>query len=60
MKYEAHGYVINNVPPYAEEEIAEGKIIVARYVDGEMWFYGTYDKDRAYEVADEIGGIVMG
>lgn len=60
MKYEANGYVINNVPAYAEEEIADGKVIVARYVDDEMWFYGTYDNSTAYEVADEIGGIVIG
>ena len=35
------------------------KYVVARYVDGKLWFWGSWDdKDRADEVAEEIGGIV--
>ena len=35
--------------------------MVARAVDGELWYYGTYpEKDRADSVAVEIGnGVVL-
>ena len=34
--------------------------IVARYVDDELWFWGTYlREERAQEVADEVGGIAV-
>ncbi len=35
--------------------------MVARLVDGELWYYGTYpEKDRADSVAVEIGnGVVL-
>ena len=35
--------------------------MVARAVDGELWYYGTYEeKDRAEYVAQEIGnGVVL-
>ena len=35
--------------------------MVARLVDGELWYYGTYEeKDRADSVAQEIGnGVVL-
>ena len=48
--------MINNVPDYASEY----KYIVARRVDGELWFYGAWnDHERANEVALEIGGEVI-
>lgn len=47
---------INNVPEYAKEK---GKYIVARYVDGEWWFYGAYDKGTAGNVATDVGGEVF-
>ena len=48
---------INNCPDY----VNSGDIIVVREVDGELWFFGDYksDLDRAYEVAESEGGIVM-
>lgn len=34
--------------------------MVARAVDGELWYYGTYEeKDRADNVAREIGNAVV-
>lgn len=47
---------INNVPEYAKEK---SKYIVARYVDGEWWFYGAYDKGTAGNVATDVGGEVF-
>lgn len=47
---------INNVPEYAKEK---GKYIVARYVDGEWWFYGAYDEGTAGNVATDVGGEVF-
>ena len=47
---------INNMPEYATHR----KYIVARRVDGELWFWGAWDdRDRANEVALEIGGITI-
>lgn len=37
----------------------EEKFIVARVSDGELWYYGRYEEERAREVAEEIGGIVV-
>jgi len=37
----------------------EEKFIVARVSDGELWYYGRYEEERAKEVAEEIGGIVV-
>lgn len=36
--------------------------VVARVVDGHLWYYGTYDTaDRAAEVSSEIGnGVYFG
>lgn len=48
--------IINNVPKYAKEK---GNYIVARYVDGEWWFYGAYDKGTAGKVATDVGGEVF-
>lgn len=45
---------INNMPNTTK------KYIVARRVDGELWFWGSWDdRDRANEVALEIGGEVI-
>lgn len=47
---------INNLPKYAENY----NFIVARRVEGELWFYGGYaDVDKAISVADQIGGEVI-
>lgn len=48
---------INNCP----DTVSAGDIIVVRELEGELWFYGNYENDisRAYEVAKEVGGIVM-
>lgn len=47
---------INNFPKYAEDK----KYIVAREIDGELWFYGAYDEsNKANEIALEIGGVTL-
>lgn len=47
---------INNLPEYAKDM----EFIVATIVDGEFWFYGGYDSiDKAYDVADEIDGVII-
>ena len=36
-------------------------LVVARAVDGELWYYGSFDleeKDRAEKCRDEINGII--
>lgn len=34
--------------------------VVARYIDDELWFWGAYHtEERAWEVADEVGGIAV-
>ena len=48
--------MIKNLPPYATKY----KYIVARYIDGDFWFWGAYaDRNRAYDVALEINGVVV-
>lgn len=49
---------INNTPDYMENKSG---FVVARYVDGELWFYGIYETyKRAAWVAEEIGnGLVL-
>lgn len=45
---------INNVSTNSN-----GKYIVARVFNGELWYWGRWDnKETAYEVAAEIGGVV--
>lgn len=45
---------INNMPN------ATKKYIVARRVDGALWFWGSWDdRNKANEVALEIGGEVI-
>ena len=48
--------MINSLPAYANEY----KYIVARRVDGELWFWGAQnDRNKANEVAIEIDGEVV-
>lgn len=49
--------MINNIPTYANEY----KYIVARRVDGKLWFWGAWnDRDKANDVAEELGnGVVL-
>lgn len=47
---------IRNVAEYAQNY----KYIVARRVDGELYFWGAWnDRNKANEVAIEIGGEVV-
>lgn len=49
--------IINNMPKYAMER----NYVVARYVDGSLWFYGAWDEiNEATRIADELGnGLVV-
>lgn len=47
---------VNNTHDYAKT----CKYIIARYCDGEFWFYGADDdKDKAYAIAAEVNGMVF-
>ena len=47
---------INNLPAYADNY----KFVVARRIDGELWFWGAWnDRNKANEAAREIGGMVI-
>jgi len=49
---------IKNMPAY----VAKYRYIVARKVGdwGDLWFYGAWDDaEKAQEVANEIGGVVI-
>ena len=47
---------INNLPKYAEDK----KYIVAREIEGELWFWGAYDDlDKAVNAATEIRGQLL-
>lgn len=60
MIYEINGYKINNVPEYAIEEVEQnGCVIVARYVNDELWFYGCYTEEKAIVVAQEVCGWII-
>ena len=37
----------------------EEKFVVARVSEGELWYYGRYEEEKAREVAEKIGGIVV-
>lgn len=37
----------------------EEKFVVARVSEGELWYYGRYEEEKAREVAEEISGIVV-
>ena len=48
--------MIKNLPNYANEY----KYIVARRINGELWFWGAWNnRNKANEVAIEIGGEVI-
>ena len=48
--------MINNLPESAKTK----KCIVARRVNGELWYWGAWDDaDTANEVALEIGGVMI-
>lgn len=48
--------MINNLPDYANDY----EFIVARFADGEYWFWGAYaDGWKAEEVAEKIGGVIF-
>lgn len=45
---------VNNIPEDAE------RYIVARVFEGELWYWGSWDdKNKAHEVAEEIGGVMV-
>ncbi len=45
---------VNNMPESVK------KYVVARAVDGTLWYWGTWnDKAEAERVADEIDGLVV-
>lgn len=37
----------------------EEKFVVARVSDGELWYWGRYNEEKAKEVAKEIEGVVL-
>lgn len=49
--------MVKNVADYAKDY----KYIVARNIDGELWFWGAWnDRNKANEVAIELGnGVVI-
>lgn len=48
--------MIKNLPEYAFDY----EFIVARFSEGEYWFWGAYSDDREAErVAEKIGGTVF-
>lgn len=47
---------VNNVAEYAGED----RYWVVRIVDGEAWFYGSWETEKeATKVAKEVGGMVV-
>lgn len=47
---------VNNLPAYAFAH----HWIVARDIDGALWFYGAYDdREKADKVAETVSGIVV-
>lgn len=48
---------VQNVAAYAKNY----KYIVARHVDGQLWFWGAWnDRNKANDVAEELGnGVVV-
>lgn len=47
---------INNKPEYADHY----EFIVARKVNGELWFYGAYSNGfKADQIASKISGIII-
>lgn len=57
-KFFAEDFIVsvNNVPKYANDY----EYIVARFIDGELWFWGAYGiESAAEEAAEEVNGIVL-
>lgn len=49
-------YIVNNKPEYTDKY----RYIVARDVDGQLWFWGAYnDPFKALKAAEEINGIII-
>ena len=47
---------VKNLPEYANEY----KYIVARQIDGDLWFWGAWNNmKKAINAAEEIGGKVV-
>lgn len=47
---------INNLPDY----YSDYEYIVARDIEGELWYWGAYhDQDRANNIAEDINGVVV-
>lgn len=45
---------VNNLPDEPK------RYVVARVIDGEFWFWGSYEaEDRAKQAAGEIDGVVL-
>lgn len=59
MTYSIGGYKVQNVPQYAIDDVeTKDYVIVARYVDDELWFWGCYPERRAEQVVNYVGGII--
>ena len=47
---------IQNMPEYADHY----EFVVAREIDGELWFWGAYaDRYKADQVAYDVAGVVI-
>ena len=47
---------IQNMPEYADHY----EFVVAREIDGELWFWGAYaDGYKANQVAHDVAGVVI-
>lgn len=50
-----NGYKINNLPASLAHAF-----VVARYIDGELWYWGNYPTAASAEQAAEVcGGLVI-
>ena len=48
---------VNNVPAIGDWD---GRYMVVRLVDGELWYYGIYDEEeRANAAVDELGNAFI-
>lgn len=58
MTLTVEGITINNVENYGRNLFEnESGVIVARYVDGEWWYWGAWKEfDKALAAAQNIGG----
>lgn len=47
---------IQNMPEYANHY----EFVVAREIDGELWFWGAYaDGHKANQIAHDIAGVII-